>query len=96
MLPSLALEKARKPLNRRDGTPTLHSSLPFKMPSVNSIIARDAVHQLAKRKNWASQEAGVIVVFCIVFIVAVGVAGLMISRCLSRRKAKRQAAESSA
>ncbi|KAK2024422.1 hypothetical protein LX32DRAFT_697160 [Colletotrichum zoysiae] len=76
--------------------PTSHSSSSFKMPAVNSIIARDAVHQLAKRKNWASQEAGVIVVFCIVFVVALGVAGLLISRCLSRRKAKRQAAQSSA
>ncbi|KAK2059968.1 hypothetical protein LY76DRAFT_510951 [Colletotrichum caudatum] len=66
------------------------------MPAVDSIIARDAVHQLAKRENWASQEAGVIVVFCIVFVVAIGIAGLLISRCLSRRKAKRQAAQSSA
>ncbi|KAK1999291.1 hypothetical protein LX36DRAFT_574574 [Colletotrichum falcatum] len=61
------------------------------MPAVNSIMARDALHQLAKRENWASQEAGVIVVFCIVFVVALGVTGLCISRCLSRRKAKRQA-----
>ncbi|KAK2012771.1 hypothetical protein LZ32DRAFT_531488 [Colletotrichum eremochloae] len=66
------------------------------MPAVNSIFARDAVHQLAKRKNWASQEAGVIVVFCIIFLVAAGVTGLMVSRCISRRKAKRQAAESHA
>ncbi|GJC85231.1 hypothetical protein ColLi_08069 [Colletotrichum liriopes] len=61
------------------------------MPAINALVARDAVHQLAKRQNWASQEAGVIVVFCIVFIVAVGVIGLLVSRCLSRRKAKRQA-----
>ncbi|OHW89890.1 hypothetical protein CSPAE12_11533 [Colletotrichum incanum] len=66
------------------------------MPAINSIVARDAVHQLAKRQNWASQEAGVIVVFCIVFVVAVGVIGLLVSRCLSRRKAKRQAAASQA
>ncbi|KAH9228862.1 hypothetical protein K456DRAFT_1728802 [Colletotrichum gloeosporioides 23] len=62
------------------------------MPAINSIVARDAVHQLAKRENWASQEAGVIVVFCIVFIVACGIAGLMISRCISRRKAAKAAA----
>ncbi|EFQ28382.1 hypothetical protein CGRA01v4_12035 [Colletotrichum graminicola] len=66
------------------------------MPVINSIIARDAVHQLAKRENWASKEAGVIVVFAIVFLVAVGVTGLCISRCLSRRKAKRLATESRA
>ncbi|KAK1579549.1 uncharacterized protein LY79DRAFT_341397 [Colletotrichum navitas] len=64
------------------------------MPAINSIIARDAVHQLAKRKNWASREAGVIVVFAIVFIVACGVTGLCVSRCLSRRKAKRLATQS--
>ncbi|GKT50922.1 uncharacterized protein ColSpa_11103 [Colletotrichum spaethianum] len=64
------------------------------MPAINAIVARDAVHQLAKRQNWASQEAGVIVVFCIVFIVAVGVIGLCVSRALSRRKANRQASAS--
>lgn len=33
------------------------------------IAARDvALNQLAKRKNWAAREPGVIVVFCIVFI----------------------------
>ncbi|KAK1981164.1 hypothetical protein LZ30DRAFT_593238 [Colletotrichum cereale] len=66
------------------------------MPALNSIVARDAVHQLAKRQNWASQEAGVVVVFCIVFVVAAGVTGLLVSRCLSRRKARRQASESHA
>ncbi|CCF32202.1 hypothetical protein CH063_04627 [Colletotrichum higginsianum] len=66
------------------------------MPAINSIVARDAVHQLAKRQNWAAQEAGVVVVFCIVFLVAVGVTGLLVSRCLSRRKAKRQAAAAQA
>ncbi|KAF4896924.1 hypothetical protein CGCF415_v011372 [Colletotrichum fructicola] len=71
--------------------PTLRSNS-VTMPAINSIVARDAVHQLAKRENWASQEAGVIVVFCIVFIVACGIAGLMISRCISRRKAAKAAA----
>ncbi|OLN81150.1 hypothetical protein CCHL11_09536 [Colletotrichum chlorophyti] len=63
------------------------------MPAIKSIVARDAVHQLAKR-NWASQEAGVIVVFCIVFVVAVGILGFWISRLISRRKAKKAAAGS--
>ncbi|EXF77381.1 hypothetical protein CFIO01_12133, partial [Colletotrichum fioriniae PJ7] len=49
------------------------------MPAINTLVARDAVHQLAKRQNWAQKEAGVVVVFCIVFIVALGVSGLMIS-----------------
>ncbi|PSR76438.1 hypothetical protein BD289DRAFT_486855 [Coniella lustricola] len=46
------------------------------MPAINSLIAREAYSTIAKRSNWASREAGVIVVFCIVFIVAVGVIGL--------------------
>lgn len=33
--------------------------------------AEYAVHQLAKRKNWAQREPGVIVVLCIVFLVAI-------------------------
>ncbi|EMD91017.1 hypothetical protein COCC4DRAFT_31789 [Bipolaris maydis ATCC 48331] len=33
--------------------------------------AEYTLHQLAKRKNWAEREPGVIVVFCIVFVVAV-------------------------
>nr|XP_036584951.1 uncharacterized protein CTRU02_04920 [Colletotrichum truncatum]KAF6794719.1 hypothetical protein CTRU02_04920 [Colletotrichum truncatum] len=71
--------------------PTLHS-ISVTMPAINSIVVRDAVHQLAKR-NWASQEAGVIVVFCIVFLVACGLIGLWISRLISRRKAKRAASQ---
>ncbi|KUI61026.1 hypothetical protein VP1G_08227 [Cytospora mali] len=51
------------------------------MPAINNaLIAREAISHIAKRKNWAQKEAGVIVVFAIVFIVAVGVIGLFISR----------------
>ncbi len=43
------------------------------MPAIaSSLVAREAFSQIAKRENWAAQEAGVVVVFCIVFIVAVG------------------------
>ncbi|PVH85181.1 hypothetical protein DL98DRAFT_546224 [Cadophora sp. DSE1049] len=46
---------------------------------------------LTKREdNWATREVGVVVVFCIVFVVASGLIGLCISRALGRRKAKRQ------
>ncbi|KAJ6439394.1 MFS monocarboxylate transporter [Purpureocillium lavendulum] len=59
------------------------------------------LNRLAKRGNWASQEAGVIVVFCIVFIdranrnrirnrtVAVGLISLWIHKLLKKRKAAR-------
>ncbi|KAI0206943.1 hypothetical protein F4808DRAFT_13086 [Astrocystis sublimbata] len=60
------------------------------MPAINTaIVARDAVHQLARRENWAQQEAGVVVVFAIVFVVGVGLLGLWISKCISKRKAKK-------
>ncbi|KAK7952045.1 uncharacterized protein PG986_007773 [Apiospora aurea] len=63
------------------------------MPAIsNTIVAREAMSHIAKRENWAKQEAGVIVVFCIVFIVAVGLIGLWISKCLASRKAKKVAA----
>lgn len=57
------------------------------------LSTRDTIsHMLVKRKkNWAAREAGVVVVFCIVFVVASGLIGLWISRVLGRRKAKRQA-----
>ena len=44
----------------------------------------------------AKQEAGVVVVFAIVFIVACGLIGLWISKCLSARKAKKVAAANAA
>ncbi|KAL1902847.1 hypothetical protein Sste5346_000758 [Sporothrix stenoceras] len=52
------------------------------------IAAREeAVAHLAKRSNWASREAGVIVVFAIVFVVGVGLVGLWIHKLVSARKA---------
>ncbi|KUI73031.1 hypothetical protein VM1G_11863 [Cytospora mali] len=61
------------------------------MPAINNaLIAREAISHIAKRKNWAQKEAGVIVVFAIVFIVAVGVIGLFISRKVSSARARRQ------
>jgi len=60
------------------------------MPAINSaIVARDTISQITKRSNWAGREAGVIVVFCIVFVVAVGLSGLFISKKLAARKAAR-------
>jgi hypothetical protein len=63
------------------------------MAAISSIQmdARDVAMQLAKR-NWASQEAGVIVVFAIVFIVAVGVLSLCISRAIKARKVRSETA----
>ena len=57
------------------------------MPAINAIVARDQFAQIAKRENWAQQEAGVVVVFCIVFVVAVGLLALFIHKKLAARKA---------
>lgn len=61
------------------------------MPAINNaIVARDTLSHITKRQNWAQQEAGVVVVFCIVFVVAVGVIGLFISRKISAARARKQ------
>jgi hypothetical protein len=56
-----------------------------------SVEARDAAYHLImkRKKNWAAREAGVVVVFCVVFIVATGLLSLCISRALARRRAAR-------
>lgn len=61
------------------------------MPAIDkTLIARDqSLHQLAKR-NWADNNVGVIVVFCIVFIVAVGLITLFTYRKMMAKKALRQ------
>ena len=47
-----------------------------------SLAARSeyALHQLVKRKNWAQREPGVIVVFIIVFLVAILVIAMFINK----------------
>ncbi|KAI7774166.1 hypothetical protein LA080_009214 [Diaporthe eres] len=63
-----------------------------KMPAINNaLVAREAISHITKRENWAQQEAGVVVVFCIVFVVAVGIIGLVISKKISAARAKKQA-----
>ncbi|EFY87011.1 hypothetical protein J3458_002719 [Metarhizium acridum] len=58
-----------------------------------SLIAREATSMLVKRKNWAARNPGVMVVFCIVFVVAVGLIALWIAKLISRRReAKERAA----
>ncbi|KAI0426574.1 hypothetical protein F5Y09DRAFT_58747 [Xylaria sp. FL1042] len=60
------------------------------MPAINTaIVARDTLHQLARRENWAQKEAGVVVVFAIVFVVGVGLLSLWISKLIKKRNAKK-------
>ncbi|KAI1140412.1 hypothetical protein F5Y05DRAFT_411468 [Hypoxylon sp. FL0543] len=60
------------------------------MPAIsNAIVARDSFSHIVRRENWAQKEAGVVVVFCIVFVVGVGLVGLWISKCLAKRRAQK-------
>jgi hypothetical protein len=54
------------------------------------VVARDSFSQIARRSNWAGENAGVMVVFCIVFVVAVGLLFLFVYKKLQARKEKRQ------
>lgn len=61
------------------------------MPAINSaLVSRETISHIAKRENWAQKEAGVVVVFAIVFVVAVGLIGLFISRKISAARARKQ------
>ncbi|QUC20583.1 uncharacterized protein UV8b_04824 [Ustilaginoidea virens] len=62
------------------------------MAAVNTaLLARQAARAIAKRgDSWPANNVGVMVVFCIVFVVAVGVIGLYIAKCLKRRKERNQ------
>lgn len=63
------------------------------MPAINTaLLSREAVSHIAKRENWAKQEAGVVVVFCIVGVVAIGLIASFISRRVSAARARRQTA----
>ncbi|KAJ5634045.1 hypothetical protein N7528_001887 [Penicillium herquei] len=62
------------------------------MAPINLIdtVEDSNIHVLAKRKNFASRNPGVILVFCIVFLVALGVISLFIYRWMLRRQAEKQ------
>ena len=63
------------------------------MPAISlPVVARDSFAQIAKRSNWAGQNAGVMVVFCIVFVVAVGLIFLFIHKKLQARKERKTVA----
>ncbi|KAI9739530.1 MAG: hypothetical protein M1834_006246 [Cirrosporium novae-zelandiae] len=63
------------------------------MPAINHELVRatgSSLHMLAKRSNWAGKNAGVMVVFCIVFVVAAGLISLFTYRKCMARKAIRE------
>ncbi len=48
-----------------------------------------AAHQLIKRENFASKNPGVILVFCIVFVISLGLIILFVYRRMLARRASR-------
>ena len=58
------------------------------IPSQHLAVRDSAIY----RRNWASQEPGVITVFCIVGAVAIGLTYLFVSRWFSRRRIAKQEA----
>lgn len=79
---------SNSPTNRPPNSP----SFTLKMPALNlALIPRDT-NLLIKRinnDNWAGHNPGVVLVFCIVFIVAVGLISLFVYRRLLARRAAR-------
>jgi ATP/ADP translocase len=61
------------------------------MTAISTVAVPNTAHYLGKRSNWAGKEAGVVLVFCITFVVAAGLIGLFVSRAINRRRMKRQA-----
>ncbi|GAB0135289.1 hypothetical protein EsDP_00003632 [Epichloe bromicola] len=56
-----------------------------------TLVAREAMNTPTKRvASWPSENVGVMVVFCIVFLVAVGIIAVYIAKFLARRKEKRE------
>ncbi|KAJ5127248.1 hypothetical protein N7448_008027 [Penicillium atrosanguineum] len=54
----------------------------------------ETFHLLAKRKkNWAARNPGVVLVFCIVFLVALGIISLFAYRRWMKRKANKESYE---
>jgi hypothetical protein len=60
------------------------------MAAVSLIRPGPHLHQFVRR-SWAGRNPGVILVFCIVFIVALGLISLYIYRRMMRIKAEKEA-----
>ncbi|PFH57815.1 hypothetical protein XA68_14544 [Ophiocordyceps unilateralis] len=61
-----------------------------------AVISAPVTHQLVKRAphehNWAYREPGVVLVFCIVFLVALGVLSAFLYRLYVKRRERKAAA----
>ena len=66
------------------------------MPLIEVVphkVASPPLHEVAKRGNWADRNRGVVMVFCIVFLVAVGIIALFAYRRILKRKADKESYE---
>jgi hypothetical protein len=61
------------------------------MAAISTLQVREQMHAITKRNNWAGREAGVVLVFCIVFIVAAGLLSLFLHKRIVRRRAEKEA-----
>jgi hypothetical protein len=52
-----------------------------------SLVTRSTVHELVKRKNWAAKNPGVILVFAIVFTIALLLFSLLLHKRITARRA---------
>jgi predicted MFS family arabinose efflux permease len=67
------------------------------MPAVGVVpqahVASPFLYPVIKRHNWADKHRGVVLVFCIVFLVVVGVMALFAYRRWLKRKADKESYE---
>ncbi|KAH8434004.1 uncharacterized protein LDX57_011640 [Aspergillus melleus] len=61
--------------------------------AVSKLPDAETISAITKRSNWASRNPGVVLVFCIVFIVGFGIVSLFLYRQWMARKAKKAAVE---
>jgi len=67
------------------------------MPAIGVVphakVASPSLYSVVKRGNWADKNRGVVLVFVIVFIVAVGIISLFAYRRWLKRKADKESYE---
>lgn len=60
---------------------------------VPAKLTTSTLYWVAKRGNWADKNRGVVLVFCIVFLVVVGIIALFAYRRMLKRKADKESYE---
>jgi hypothetical protein len=62
------------------------------MPAITTTLSRDdhGISNGLTKRGWAGQEPGVILVFCIVFIVGCGIFAHIVQRAIKHRREERE------